>query len=125
VNDRYIFVSDDWVHRHALAGNAGGGLSFDADTEGISEYDCPLKVNAWAHLVLTHRKGTFMLYKDGKLIKTGKMESYPVTDTLYLGGKEKDPDHSWPGLIDEVALFNRALTKEEVKLLYKNTRHNR
>ncbi|MHC4704444.1 MAG: LamG-like jellyroll fold domain-containing protein [Planctomycetota bacterium] len=124
-NNRYIFILDDWVHYHGIQGNSWGAVSIVADSEEINETDHPFAANTWEHVVLTHQKGTFKLYKDGKLIKTGNLQSGPVTDTLYLGGKEKDPGHSWPGTIDEVALFNRVLTKQEVKLLYKNTRENR
>jgi hypothetical protein len=125
VSSRYIFVSDDWVHRHALQGNSGHSLSIVADSSEINEYEWPFAANTWTHLVLTHLKGTFKLYKNGKSIKTGKMESYPVTDTLYLGGKEKDSKRSWLGMIDEVAVFDRALTEDEVKILYNNSRKNK
>jgi hypothetical protein len=124
-DNRLIFVSEDWVHRHALQDNSFDSLSIVADSGEINERDRPFATNVWAHVILTHSKSSFNLYKNGKLIKEGYLESSPVTDTLYLGGKEKAPKRSWPGMIDEVAVFNRALTEQEVKLLYKNTIQNK
>jgi hypothetical protein len=37
------------------------------------------------------------------------------------GAKDKEIDQSWAGLIDDVRVYNYALSKEEVKTLYDDT----
>jgi hypothetical protein len=126
---------DDGVHFYGLQGNGRGGLSILCDSEEINEYHWRFESERWTHLTLTHEASSFKLYKDGKVTETGHMASSPVTDTLCIGGTARVPsspvtgtlriggtakDHGgfWQGMIDEVAVFNRALSETEVNQLY-------
>jgi hypothetical protein len=135
VDNRRIFTLDDGVHFYGLQGNGRGGLSILCDSEEINEYHWRFESERWTHLTLTHEASSFKLYKDGKVTETGHMASSPVTDTLCIGGTARVPsspvtgtlriggtakDHGgfWQGMIDEVAVFNRALSETEVNQLY-------
>ncbi|MHC4477193.1 MAG: LamG domain-containing protein [Planctomycetota bacterium] len=77
--------------------------------------------NRWTHVAVTHRGRTFILYVNGDAVGEKDMGPNSVLGTLYLGGNPDRKDDCWLGLIDEVALFNRPLTHEEIKLLYDAT----
>ncbi|MHC4658315.1 MAG: LamG-like jellyroll fold domain-containing protein, partial [Planctomycetota bacterium] len=118
INNSRVFTLGDGMHYYALQGNVRGGLSIVADGEEINEYDWQFAANAWTHLTLTHEAGSFKLYKDGQLTEAGHMSSSPVAGTLYIGGTSRHGGDFWQGMIDEVAVFNRALSEEEVRRLH-------
>lgn len=78
--------------------------------------------SAWHHIVVTNDGIAGKLYFDGALVNTNTAAS-GLTDicpggTLTIGaGWASDPGW-WNGLIDDVAVYNRALTASEVLALY-------
>lgn len=99
------------------AGNTGDKLwayNWDGNTDqaGI-EYD----KNRWTHAVLVHDGGTLSLYKDGKFAS-----STPSGDTeLMTGGLSFGNVHInyFEGGLDDVRIYNKALTLDEIERLYK------
>ncbi len=79
--------------------------------------DCPMPTGRWVHLAGTFDGRTIRIYVDGEL--RGSMErpgpvrpnQYPLTLGNYETGHRA---HFW-GLLDEVKVWNRALSAEEVK----------
>ena len=73
----------------------------------------------WHHVGAVYDGATFFLYVDGKLDaseeSTGNItaSSYP----LYIGNNSQNTDREWTGLIDEVVIYNRALSDVEVLYL--------
>ncbi|MBC8471970.1 MAG: hypothetical protein H8D56_21120 [Planctomycetes bacterium] len=73
----------------------------------------------WHHVGAVYDGATFYLYVDGKLDSseesTGSItiSSYP----LYIGNNSQNTDREWTGLIDEVTIYNRALSDLEVMYL--------
>jgi hypothetical protein len=80
-----------------------GGLSWDALN---STYSLP--TSTWVHLVVTRVSTRWLLYVNGRLQVTGGTTN-PNTPTTsaYLG-------NSFNGSIDEVKIWNRALTADEI-----------
>jgi hypothetical protein len=76
-----------------------------------------LEPGVWHHAVATRRGQTVTLYVNGKQDASGELPLSPtdVLDTTLRFGPMK-------GLIDEIAMFNRTLTAEEVTELYDYTR---
>ena len=79
-----------------------------------------LNVGEWYHVVATYDKSTTTqsLYFNGVLKGTNSVNvSDTFGSTLYLATR---PGHGryYPGLIDEVAIYNKALTVEEVQHHY-------
>ena len=70
----------------------------------------------WHHVGAVYDGATFSLYVDGKLDaseeSTGSItvSSFP----LYIGNNSDNMDRDWTGLIDEVTIYNRALSEGEV-----------
>jgi hypothetical protein len=60
------------------------------------------------------------LYEDGKLVTSKRCKALATTDTETVWfGTDARANRVWGGRIDEVALFDRALTEEEVAALYR------
>jgi hypothetical protein len=85
-------------------------------------------LNTWQHVAFVHDSNTLFLYRNGELVtslKTPKIASPPQTKILSIGTKlKKDltkssawPSH-WDGLLDEIAIFNKAMTPKEIKYIY-------
>jgi hypothetical protein len=78
--------------------------------------------NQWHHLVVTYNRpnGVAQVYLDGKLAKEATLGSFtPQTSyDLYIGKRPTQNDAQFYGLIDEVAIYNRVLTAQEVLTHY-------
>jgi len=70
----------------------------------------------WAHLCFTYDGTALILYKDGEevgqIAASGKLQQNNLS--LSIGGR-LDSDQDYIGVIDDVRLYNRALTQEEVE----------
>jgi PKD repeat protein len=75
-----------------------------------------LPLNTWSHLAATYDGATLRLYVDGNLVasraQTGAIQ--PSSGALHIGA---DPVFNafWAGAIDEVRIYDRALSDTEVK----------
>ena len=81
--------------------------------------------NVWAHVALTYDKinGVARFYHNGMCVADVQVGSFSfVTSTAFRIGYNpyaNDPNHtSFAGAIDEVCLYNRALTAEEILSIY-------
>jgi hypothetical protein len=78
---------------------------------------------AWVHLAATHDGAAWRLYRNGKLVgkhdrKEGKVE---VDSDWAVGAHGNGKERFFPGLIDEVRIYNRALNPAEVALLHSSS----
>ncbi len=76
--------------------------------------------NAWYHLVGTFDGATMNLYVDGVLHASGS-HPYPVdygTSPMFFGTSGETWDGRLAGTLDELSLYDRALTAQEVAVLY-------
>jgi hypothetical protein len=98
----------------------GGNISVEIYSVGhnVHIYSQPvprLKKGRWHHLVFTAKtKGSLYLYVDGARFELAKLK-FPiedVTNPLSIGDRVN-------GIIDEVMIWDRAITDSEVKQLYK------
>jgi hypothetical protein len=74
---------------------------------------------SWNHVVLVRSGGTVRVYLNGWAEPEIEMDVTAAggsIDELFLGGRS-DGAANWEGRLDEVALFNRALTPDEIKAL--------
>jgi hypothetical protein len=77
----------------------------------------PVDDGQWHHIAAVYDGTTFYLYADGELDasepSTGQItaSSYP----LYIGDNSQATGRFWNGLIDDVMIFNRALSQEEIQ----------
>jgi hypothetical protein len=80
----------------------------------------------WTHVAFTHRGRTTRLYVDGKLAREqhdGTPRGAGVTDSpLTIGAAAPWPNHHFDGAVDELRLYDRALTPDEIAALHDRSR---
>jgi hypothetical protein len=82
-----------------------------------------ITANTFQHVALTYDKasGIARLFCNGKIVaekQFGRLTPQ-TSDDFYIGRRPAgDGSHSFSGLIDEPALFNRALSPEEIQAIY-------
>jgi chitodextrinase len=94
--------------------NAVGGIK-DMDTDSVS-----LPIGAWRHLVMTHDGVNDKIYVNGVLknskAATGDMKS--TTKPFGIGYDPIDTTNYFNGALDDVSIYNTALTAAEITALY-------
>lgn len=69
----------------------------------------------WVHVAVTFDGNTSTLYRDGQVVGTSAFSfGADPSSALTLGACEADGGNPWKGYIDDVRLYNRALTAAEV-----------
>jgi hypothetical protein len=81
-----------------------------------------LTINTWQLLTVTFsRTGGMAFYSNGALFSTKAYFTSPTSnaDSFYIGVDYlSNSGRIWPGLIDDVRLYNRALSTAEIQSLY-------
>ena len=92
----------------------GGGADWSWD--GIESYPFDL----WAHFVIVKTSSLSTLYVNGEVISTSTAYTNPVNSGTTLLGEQNNlyGNEFWLGSIDDVGIWNRALTEQEVFALY-------
>lgn len=77
--------------------------------------------NTWTHYVGAYDSTKVMLYENGQIVKSTSA-SGTVRDrsssTTTIGAKSSKDARFWPGALNDIRLYNRALTPQEVQYLY-------
>ena len=78
----------------------------------------PLPINTWTHLAVTYNGSTLTLYRNGVAVATSNVSGTlsPTTGTLQIGASQFG--EYFKGLIDEVRIYNRALSATEIQTIY-------
>ena len=119
LNNRRIFLLSDGENCYALQCNVGGSVGiYVADDVEVNEYDWSFQLGKWTHVTVTHDGSIFKIYKDGRLTEIGHIKTSGVTGTLYIGGTDRHRGGFWHGMIDELFIFNRALSDSEIERFY-------
>ena len=87
-----------------------------ADTTGIYT-NASVISDIWENYVLTYNKGIWTLYKNGILVNSGNYSGSIFFDTAVIGNTV-DYNNGFGGRLDDVRIYNRALSADEVKKLY-------
>ena len=98
-----------------------GSLRFAIATGGFpteQRLDAPaLSPDTWSHVVVTLQDGSGKLYVNGKLVDSRKIDLLPsqvLGDNRWLGRSSFVGDPYFAGHMDEVAVYGRALTGDEI-----------
>ncbi|MCK4552739.1 hypothetical protein KAT80_00870 [Candidatus Pacearchaeota archaeon] len=91
-------------------------------TDGLSPLQTPAESfprNSWNHVVMTHDGSNMKIYINGQSqsLSTPSYELGIAAGNVLIG-KRQDNICFTPGIIDEVAIFNQALSQEEITALY-------
>jgi hypothetical protein len=77
--------------------------------------------NTLQHVSLTYDKvsGVGKIYYNGSLVASNNLGNFtPKTDTALLIGQRIDGDFHYQGIMDEISLYNRALSDSEIQAVY-------
>jgi len=77
-------------------------------------------LNAWYHLVMIRDGTTIRFYRNGALVAspTGGNGNITATTPVDIGFRSSNSSHPWNGSIDDVKIYNYALTEDEVREEY-------
>ena len=102
---------------YALYTSAGGGPIPSGWTTNGSVYGPnPINTGSWTHLATTYDSGTMRIYVNGTLAgtETGVPAAPATGGSLRIGGNAIWGNETFDGLIDDVRIYDRALTAAEV-----------
>ena len=89
----------------------------DNNTQYGVSASSPITAGIWHHLVGTYDGSTFNLYVDGVLSNSNSIGSHPIstnTGILAIGRTAQIVSYLFNGSIDDVRIYNRALSANEV-----------
>ena len=104
-------------HTFALYSDGTGGPGAHAQTSAdvISNSGVPLPLNVWTHLAATYDGTTLRLFVNGVQASSRAMTGAMVASSLPLRiGGNSVWGEQFAGVIDEVRIYNRALTAAEI-----------
>jgi len=101
---------------------------FSIDPDGAHyqniKSDVDMPVGEWIHLAGTYDNAEFKLYVNGRLVKSAPGSGpfrFQDQNPILIGGNTNNKGQTWldcfHGMIDEVRLFNRALSEPEIEAL--------
>ena len=79
----------------------------------------PITANTWTHIVVTYDHNTQKIYKDGNLTYTRSQSGDIGSNTRGARGNT-NPHNYFGGDIDELKVFNQALSQNQIQTLYNN-----
>ena len=108
-NDNYYLMATSTANGAPAGGLIANGSH--AETFGTAS----LPINQWTHLAVTYDAKVLRLYVNGVEVSSKSWVGTIKTSTnpLQIGG-DTDYDLHFKGLIDEVRIYNRALTASEI-----------
>jgi hypothetical protein len=120
-------IGSGWSEYVGLAVHQNHAL-FSIDPDGTNyknvKDESLIQPGTWYHLAGTFDNDTFKLYINGKLIKSENCKSplrFQDQNPLLIGGNTNNQNQSlvdcFKGTIDEVRIYKRALTLEEINQL--------
>jgi hypothetical protein len=79
----------------------------------------PLIIGAWQHIAATYDGTTAKFYRNGVLKSSQNIAvTLPIGDATMIGASKTVQLRQFAGLIDEVEVFNRALSASEIQAIY-------
>jgi glucose/arabinose dehydrogenase/PKD repeat protein len=120
-----------WFHRSGVmasrfwvSGNGVDNINLRIGFEtGNANWNWANENTAWHHLVGTHDGTNARLYFDGALVAgpvavpfSGGASDHPLW--IGTGSDTGNTDASWPGSIDEAAVYNQALSQTQIQAHY-------
>ncbi|MBN2359942.1 MAG: LamG domain-containing protein [Deltaproteobacteria bacterium] len=102
-------------------------VSFYVNDGGVAWASAPLPVEQWTHVLGTYdvAAAAIAIYIDGELSSSGPLSASPVLTSdspLVIGGNTAPGGSYAPyyfdGIVDEVRVWNRVLSPEEIKASY-------
>jgi tetratricopeptide (TPR) repeat protein len=122
-NDFYAILSGtDWGNflHFQITDNPQGGIGIYASPNYFDIPRVPLSpIGKWRHVVLSSRSGHIVLYENGQVLSiSGNTYNYVGQSSPILIGAGYRYGRFFVGKIDDIFVYNRALSENEVKSLF-------
>lgn len=124
-SSNYIVSQEDWnrgIRGFVLRIDSKGRPDFTVGSQGwVTAEGPPLPEKKWVHLAGTVDDVELVLYIDGETVQATDSRGgvVPSIFGLTVGRGNFDRKRGYDGAIDEVAIYDRALTPQEVQTLYR------
>jgi len=115
--DVELLIKRDLDGKYGVEWNIGG-VFYDLDSPNVGIVEPSF--TSWDFLVLQYTGASIQFYMNGKLMRERKASGKIATNPhiLTFGGYGTNPaDESYVGLMDDIRLYNRALTPAEITRL--------
>jgi len=121
--DRIVYWLGSLMHVYVVEGEGRMRCLVSGLDPGVYVSNSPLEADKWSFWALTWDGSKVRLYKNGELdtelSSTGTFD--PSGRKVVIGNWENYTDpRTFHGWIDEVRIYNRALSSEEIRALYLN-----
>ncbi|ACZ62134.1 LamG domain-containing protein [Dehalococcoides mccartyi] len=92
--------------------------SADSELHEFGEIDVPL--NQWTHIAIIRFGNDYSIYRNGQLVSqvTDTSPALPTYEGSWFIGRRNFTETLYKGLIDEIAIYNRALSPAEILTIY-------
>jgi hypothetical protein len=114
-----------WTYEHAGSTDFHFVFRSNVSNNWIYNTNIHLSSEQWKHFVTTKQDSTFKNYLDGSLVSTLNVATSIIKSSgnlpLHIGAVKNSAEvfyRHYNGLLDDVRIYNRALTPEEVLELY-------
>lgn len=120
----YLLSNGGWQERWKISLPGHGKPVFTTHSGGAccSDMDSgtPLEVGEWTHVAMTHDGTKDIIYLNGTLASEKEVSGAldPTTHPLGMGYDPIDNNFFFDGSLDEVQVYNRALSAEEIAALF-------
>jgi hypothetical protein len=114
-----------WGHIPGSHLSLGFLVQEQADTGVGIAYSLPAPptLKEWHHVAGTIGAGGRMLYLDGERVASGDSTArFAAAAAMIIGANDNGPQRFFNGVIDEVMVFDRALSEAEIRQLYNGMR---
>lgn len=129
LNNRVLFQLYNGEQSYSIQGAATFPLDvyvgYDHSMGTVDETWAPEKafpIGQWVHLTVTYDGDSVVVYRNGRSCPAGSASKSSYSQgPVYIGGAavwKRDSGGFWQGAMDEVALFNQALSASQVQQLY-------
>jgi hypothetical protein len=88
-------------------------------------YTSTKSMSTWRHICFTWNSGVLSLWEDGAAASVTKnadgtfTQMTTLTAAVYIGSRDSGSSTEFSGSVDEVRIYNRVLTADEIKQLYR------
>lgn len=105
---------------HQIQGGINAGFHYGSWTE--VRFADPLPLNRWVHIAATYDKANLKLYINGELVATkASTLNLPNGNDEWRVGRRWDNNDCTNGFMDEVKIYNEALTQNQIILDMRDT----
>ena len=104
--------SNNWVFQ-TISNFSNNGYNFQNSNEFL------LSTNNWSHVILSYGSSFVRVYLNGNLVSETQWSlNYNNSPSLFLGYWKSANARFWKGELDNICIWNRALTQQEITNLY-------